>query len=58
MIYISRKALRDSSKISTSFLRYSVRKDLEAPVVMERGLIACNTPALQEWWDAKPHHHP
>jgi len=42
--------------ISVSFLRYSVRHDPAAPVVVARGLIACNTPALQDWWDGKKHH--
>ena len=41
--------------ISISFLRYSVRTDSSAPVIMGRGMIACNTPALQEWWDGKKH---
>ena len=42
--------------ISVSFLRESVNKDRKAPVIMGRGMIACNTPALQEWWDGKRHH--
>jgi hypothetical protein len=42
--------------ISVSFLKYCVRQDSSAPVIMGRGLIACNTPALQEWWDSKKHH--
>ena len=42
--------------ISVSFLRYSVKQDSSAPVVLGRGLIACNTPALQAWWDGKNHH--
>ena len=42
--------------ISVSFLRYSVRRDPVAPLVIGRGMIACNTPALQEWWDGKRHH--
>ena len=42
--------------ISVSFLRESVNKDRKAPVIMGRGMIACNTPALQEWWDSKKHH--
>jgi hypothetical protein len=42
--------------ISVTFLEYSVRHDPSASVVMGRGLIACNTPALQEWWDGKNHH--
>jgi hypothetical protein len=41
--------------ISVSFLRYSVRQDSSAPVIMGRGSIACNTPALQSWWDGKKH---
>jgi hypothetical protein len=43
-------------QISVSFLKYSVRHDPSAPVVMDRGLIACNTPALQEWWESKKHY--
>jgi len=42
--------------ISESFFRYSVKSDPAAPVIMGRGMIACNTPALQEWWDGKRHH--
>jgi hypothetical protein len=42
--------------ISVSFLRYSVKQDSSAPVVLGRGLIACNTPALQSWRDGKNHH--
>jgi len=42
--------------ISESFFRESVKKDPKAPVIMGRGVIACNTPALQEWWDGKNHH--
>lgn len=42
--------------ISVSFFRESVRKHPEAPVIGGRGVIACNTPALQAWWDAKNHH--
>ena len=42
--------------ISESFFRESVNKDRKAPVIMGRGMIACNTPALQEWWDGKRHH--
>jgi hypothetical protein len=42
--------------ISVSFLKHSVRHDQSAPVVMGRGFIACNTPALQEWWDGKKHY--
>ena len=34
----------------------TVKSDPSAPVIMGRGVIACNTPALQEWWDAKNHH--
>src|SRR5712671_4503744 len=37
--------------ISESFFRYSVKNDQAAPVIMGRGMIACNTPALQKWWD-------
>jgi hypothetical protein len=43
-------------KISVKFLNYSVKHDRSAPVKMGRGMIACNTPALQEWWDGKNHH--
>jgi len=42
--------------ISDSFFRESVKKDPKAPVVVGRGLIACNTPALQQWWHGKRHH--
>jgi len=42
--------------ISVSFFRESVKKDPKAPVLVGRGMIACNTPALQEWWDGKMHH--
>jgi len=41
---------------SESFFRASVKADSAAPVVMGRGRIACNTPALQRWWDGKSHH--
>ena|SRR5215471_4334244 len=43
-------------KTSVSFLKDSIREDPSAPVTMGRGLIACNTPALQSWWDGKRHH--
>jgi hypothetical protein len=43
-------------KTSVSYLNFSVRNDPAAPVVIGRGLIACNTPALQEWWDSKKHY--
>jgi hypothetical protein len=43
-------------RISVSFLRESVKKDLEAPVIWGRGMIACNTETLQRWWDGKKHH--
>lgn len=42
--------------ISESFFRESVKSDSSAPVIMGRGLMACNTPALQQWWDGKRHH--
>ena len=42
--------------ISVSYFNYSVKHDPSAPVRMGRGMIACNTPALQEWWDSKNHH--
>jgi hypothetical protein len=41
--------------ISVSFLRYSVKHDPSAPVIMGRGMIACDTAGLQEWWDGKHH---
>ena len=42
--------------ISVSYFNYSVKHDPSAPVRIGRGMIACNTPALQQWWDAKNHH--
>jgi hypothetical protein len=39
-----------------SFFRESVKKDPKAPVIVARGMIACNTPDLQQWWDSKKHH--
>ena len=42
--------------ISLSFFRSSVRADSSAPVIVGRGVIACNTPELQAWWDGKNHH--
>jgi hypothetical protein len=42
--------------ISVSFLRYNMKHDPAAQIVSGRGVIACNTPALQEWWDGKSHH--
>ena len=42
--------------VSVSFLKYSIRHDPSAPVITGWGLIACNTPALQSWWDSKIHH--
>jgi hypothetical protein len=42
--------------ISVSFLNDSIREDPSAPVITGRGLIACNTPTLQSWWDGKKHH--
>ena len=42
--------------ISVSFFRESVKHEPKAPVIVGRGMIACNTPALQEWWDGKNHH--
>ena len=42
--------------ISVYFMSYSVRQDSGAPVIMGRGVIACNTPALHEWWNSKRHH--
>jgi hypothetical protein len=41
---------------SVSNLKESVRSDPSAPVIMGWGMIACNTPALQAWWDGKNHH--
>ena len=43
-------------KISASYFKDSVRDDPMAPVIMSCGLIACNTPELQSWWDGKIHH--
>lgn len=42
--------------ISESFFQSSVRADSAAPVIVGRGMIACNTVALQKWWDGKNHH--
>ena len=42
--------------IRVSFLEYSIRHDPSAPVLMGRGLIACNTSTAQSWWDGKRHH--
>jgi hypothetical protein len=42
--------------ISESYFKNCVKSDSSAPVLMERGMIACNTPALQAWWDGKNHH--
>ena len=42
--------------ISGSFFRESVKKDPKAPVIPGRGMIACNTSALREWWGEKRHH--
>jgi len=42
--------------ISQSFFRESVKNDPEAPVIMGHGVIACNTCALQQWWNGKRHH--
>jgi len=42
--------------ISRSYFNYSVKHDPSAPVRMGRGMIACNTPNLQEWWDSKKHY--
>ena len=42
--------------ISESFFRESVKSDYSAPVIWGCGMIACNTLALQEWWDGKKHH--
>jgi hypothetical protein len=43
-------------KISVSYLTESIRNDPSAPVIVGREMIARNTRALQEWWDAKNHH--
>ena len=43
-------------KISVSYLKDSVRNDSSAPVMTRWGMIACNTAALQKWWDGKNHH--
>jgi hypothetical protein len=45
-----------SPGISKSFFRERVKSDFSAPVIVGRGLIACNTLELQEWWDGKRHH--
>jgi hypothetical protein len=42
--------------IRVSFFRESVKSDSSAPVIIGRGMIACNTPPLQVWWDGKNHH--
>jgi hypothetical protein len=42
--------------ITVSHLNHMIRKDRSAPVIMGRGMIACNTPDLQDWWDGKTHH--
>jgi hypothetical protein len=42
--------------VSVSYLKDCIRRDSSAPVLMEWGLIACDTSVLQEWWDAKRHH--
>jgi hypothetical protein len=41
---------------TVSHLKDCLRSDSSAPVLMEWGMIACNTPALQAWWDGKRHH--
>jgi len=43
-------------KISVSYLKDSFRNDPSAPIKMRWGMIACNTQALQAWWDGKKHH--
>jgi hypothetical protein len=42
-----RRARRAQLGISESFFRESVKKDPEAPVIVERGVIACNTPGYR-----------
>jgi hypothetical protein len=42
--------------VSLTYFNDAVRNDPAAPVIRGRGLIACNTPALQDWWDGKNHH--
>ena len=42
--------------INESYFRESVKNDPKGPVIMARGVIVCNTPALQQWWDRKRHH--
>ena len=42
--------------ISESYFKNAVKSDSSAPVLTEWGMIACNTPALQAWWDGKRHH--
>jgi hypothetical protein len=51
-----RKSGAAQLRISVSYFNYSVSHDPSAPVRMGRGMIACNTPALQEWWDSKKHY--
>jgi hypothetical protein len=47
---------RCSARDQFELFRESVKKDSKLPVIMGRGMIACKTPALQEWWDGKRHH--
>ena len=42
--------------IGVTHLKDYIRNDSSAPVIMKWGMIACNTPALQSWWDGKRHH--
>jgi hypothetical protein len=43
-------------RITDGFLRDAVKAVSSAPVIWGRGKIACNTPALEQWWDGKKHH--
>ena len=42
--------------ITVSHFRAMVKGDPAAPVTMGRGMIACNTPELQTWWDGRNHY--
>ena len=56
MIYIILEARLASSESASAFFEYSVKRDPSAPVIVGRGMIACNTETLQRWWDGKKHH--
>jgi hypothetical protein len=42
--------------MSKPFVQGISEESSKAPVIVGRGMIACNTPALQKWWDGKNHH--